>query len=409
MRMQIRTLVQAIALTLLPVIGNSAIAGLLYQPVVTAIGDGTVATSGNGYTTSVYLYSSNTANQAAPVSSTSYNSSASGTRLVNSTSATSEGALSNNPGVSDKAALGQSYSGTAYAYSAGYDAANNSSSVNSAATNAKRSLGDVQVTGTSVSGATVLQTQTQAAAYAANNIRGATGDDTGSTLYSAGTGSGTTGGWRNFGSNAILSAAPTNVRTVELLGGSLFGSTGSGSTVGIYKIDPTGASAATPFITTGTSSNHSPYEFALFNDTSNQSSINGYNVAYIADDGAAGAAAGGIEKWVYNGSSWTQSYILRDAQLATGVNYRGLAGQLDATTGLVTLFASTSDGLKLQQVTDTGAAAAFTTLAAAPTNLAFRGVALAPVAVPEPGTVVLAGLAAVCGLFVARRNRRASR
>lgn len=407
MRMNIRTLVAAIALTLLPFLGDSAFAGLLYRPVVTVVGDGTVATSGNGYTTSVYLYSNSVANQAAPLSSTSYNSSASGTRLVNSTSATSEGALSNNPGLSDKAALGQSYSGTGYAYSAGYDAANNTSAVNGAATNAKRALGDVQVSATSVSGATVLQTQTQASAYAANNIRGATGDDTGTAIYSAGTGSGTTGGWRNFGSNTILSAAPTNVRTVELLGGSLFGSTGSGSTVGIYKIDPTGSSAAAPFVTTGTSSNHSPYEFALFNDTSNQNSINGYNVAYIADDGAAGAAAGGIEKWVYNGSSWTQSYILRDAQLSAGVYYRGLAGQLDSSTGQITLFASTSDGLKLQQVTDLGGASAFTTLATAPTNMVFRGVALAPV--PEPGTVVLAGLAAVCGLFVARRNRRASR
>ncbi|MES1213334.1 MAG: PEP-CTERM sorting domain-containing protein, partial [Singulisphaera sp.] len=394
MRFTAKSLTKAIALALLPCLASGASAGLLYSPVVTVVGDGTVSTSGTGYTTSVSLYDNSVANQASPVSSASYNSGASGLRLVNSVSATSEASLTNNPGLADAAAKGLAYAGNGYAYSAGYNAANGTASVNGAAANASRALGDVQLSAGSVSNATVLQTQTQALAYAANNIRGANGDDggAGAALYSAGTGSGATGGWRNFNSNTILSAAPTNVRTVESLGGYLFGTTGSGSTVGIYLIDSTGATAATPWLTTGTSSNHSPYEFALFKDSSNQSSINGYNVAYIADDGAAAAAAGGIEKWVYNGTTWTQAYILRDTSLATGVFYRGLAGEMDPTTGAFTLFASTTDGKLLQQVTDTGAASAFTTLATAPTNEVFRGVALAPVSVPEPSTVILAGL-----------------
>jgi hypothetical protein len=384
-----------------PVVANQAFATLLYNPVVATVGDGT-NTSG-GLTTSDYLYANSIANQASPISSASYNSSTNGVRLVNSVTATSEASLTNNPGVSNAAAAGVSYSGTAYVYNAGYDAADGTASVNSTATNANRSLGDMVVTASSVSSPTVLKTQTQATAYNNNNIRGATGDDlgAGASLYSAGTGStATTAGWRNFNTNSQLSTTPTNVRTVELLGGKLFGSTGSGSSVGIYLIDPTGATAATPFVTTGTSSDHSPYEFALFDNPTNTNAIDGYNVAYINDDGAAGVASGGIEKWTYNGSAWTQAYILRDT---TTTYYRGLAGELDASTGLVTLFASTSDGTRLQQVTDTGAGSTFTTLATAPTNDFFRGVALAPAAVPEPASLTLLTLG--CVSLVARRRK----
>jgi hypothetical protein len=370
---------------------------LLYDPVVTVVGNGATGPGGSSFPTSVYLYSNSVAAQAAPVSSASYPSSSSGTRLTNSANATSEGSLSNNPKLADDAALGIAYGGTGYVYNAGYDAASGSTNVNSSATNANRSLGQTTVSANSVSNAVVLQTQTQAAAYSNNNIRGAVGDDTGTNLYAAGTGGGTTGGWRDFRSNLLISSTLTNVRTVEMLGGKLFGSTGSGN-VGIYLIDPTGVTPASAMIITGSSNNHSPYEFALFNDTTNQNSVNGYNVAYIADDGGQGSAVGGIEKWTYNGSTWTQAYILKDAANA----YRGLAGEVDPTTGNVTLFASTADGTKLQQVTDTGVGSVFTTLATAPTNDFFRGVALAPV--PEPSTWAL--LLAAAGMVLVRGVRR---
>lgn len=380
-----------------------AVAAPLFNPVVTVVGDGKITLSGGvGVTTSVYLYNNSVASQASPLSSASYNSGVTGTRLINSGSASSEGSLTNNPGVANAAAQGKVYAGTPYVYNAGYDKPNNTASVIGTAANANRSLGQMTVGSSTVSGATVLQTQTQVTAYNNNNLRGATGDDTGTKIYSAGTAStAALGGWRNFSTNTILTSTPTNVRTVELLGNSLFGSTGSGGTVGIFAIDPTGVNPATPFITTGSSSNHSPYEFALFNDTSNPNSTLGYNVAYIADDGGAATAAGGIEKWTYNGTTWSQAYILSDA----GAFYRGLAGQKDPTTGAFTLYATTSDGLKLQQVTDTGANSTFTTLASfvAADNLFFRGVALAPAAVPEPGTFALAGLG-LCALVAIRRR-----
>jgi hypothetical protein len=368
--------------------GSGAASGaILYSPVVTVVGNGNPTTSGVGYTTSIATYLPNVAAQAGPQGILAFNSSASGSRLVTSASATSESTLTNNPGVSDAAALGLSFAGTVYTYSAGYDAADGTASVNSSGTNANRSLGRATLSGYSVTGATVLQTQ--ATAYNNNNIRGATGDDSAvnPAIYSAGTGTtASTAGWRNFSSNSQLSTTPTNVRTVELLGGKMFGSTGSGTT-GIYLVDPAGVTAASLFI--GTTS--SPYEFALFNDTSNASATLGYNTCYVTDD------AVGIQKYVYNGSAWTLAYTLKE----TGVNYRGLAGQKDAATGLFTLFVSTADGTKLEQVTDNGtaASAAFTTLATAAPNTVFRGVALT---IPAPGSLALLGF----GGLVALRRRR---
>ena len=284
----------------------------------------------------------------------------------------------------------------AYAYHAGY---NVSDSV--ITSTGDRSVGVVTVAPTLLSSATVLQTQTVATAYNGSTIRSAVGDDTGpatTAVYTAGSyGSGQqlTAGWRNFSTNTQLFNGNANTRTVELLGGKLFGSMGSGSTVGIYVIDSSGSNpafGATSWISVGTSSNHSPYEFALFDDKTNANTSNGYNVAYIADDGNAGAAAGGIEKWTWNGTAWGQAYIL---QSSTGVYYHGLAGQLDAATGNAVLFATTSDGTKLQQITDpltatTASSDTYLTLATASTDYWFRGVALDPIpAAPtqNPGDV----------------------
>jgi hypothetical protein len=384
------------ALAVMSMTAGFAHAGLLYNPVVTVIGDGT-NTGSAGLTTTISLYSNTAAGQATPVSSVSYlNGAQTGQRLVNSYSATSEGTLANNPALSNAAAQGLPSTG-GYTFSAGFDAADNTASIKSAGTD--RSLGSVNVAAGSVSNATVRQLQSNANAYKGDNIRSGVGDDAVSVLYSAGNGSpSSTAGWRNFSTNTQLYSTTTNTRTVELLGTNLFGSTGSGSTRGIYLIDPS-TSTATSYINLGSSA--SPYEFALFNDSSNLLSSNGFNVAYIADDGA------GIRKWTLKSGGWSEDYVLSDS----GKKYRGLAGQKDPTTGLITLFATTAPTVdannELQQVTDTGSGSSFTTLATAPSNYIFRGVALAPVSIPEPSTVVLLGgvfFAAIFGIIRRKRS-----
>src|SRR5262245_7329490 len=103
-------------------ITSIASAAIIYNPVVTMVGDGTAVVSGQSRTTTLRIYANTTPAQPAPISELAYNSGASGVRLTNSDSATSEAALSNNPGTADAAAIGAAYSGTIYVYSAGYDA-----------------------------------------------------------------------------------------------------------------------------------------------------------------------------------------------------------------------------------------------------------------------------------------------
>ncbi len=384
--MPIRLVRLATVAALVSFTARTVSADLLYNPVVVVVSS--PAPSSAGATTSISIYQQGVANQTAPISTTSYLNGALdpvGSRLVNSGTNVNEGTLTNNPGVTDAAAKGLLYGGTQYVYNAGYDAPFGTPNIASttpttaAGANAPRAFGQTNVTNNIASAATVLQTQlvvmaSLATPYDNSAIRGAVGDDTGTARYTAGTTTNNpqakvdTGGFRNFGANTQLTTPQNstnglhNTRTIELLAGGLFG-TGGNSTFnrGIYKLNPAGAAVnATSeprYIDTGQSSG--PREFALFDDPNLSVTLNsGYDTAYIADD----TFAGGIQKWTWDGAAWSLAYILADGTFTT---YRGLAGQLDAVTNLITLYTTEYDSTfsRLQQVTDNGAGSTFTTLA----------------------------------------------
>src|SRR5262249_46497695 len=165
-------------------------------------------------------------------------------------------------------------------------------------------------------------------------------------------------------------------------------------------------------INIGASNTASPLAFALLTDPNGVATIPsnpstfGYNVAYIADDGSQTAEAGtgnaGIQKWVWNGTAWTHAYSILSSNTAD-TGYTGLAVQLDTTTDSAILWATTAGGARLEQFTDLLGATSATdadtseiTLATAPTNNLFRGVALAPVSVPEPSTFVMSCVGLIC-------------
>ena len=137
------------------------------------------------------------------------------------------------------------------------------------------------------------------------------------------------------------------------------------------------------------------------------------NTLYTVDDRSTGT--GGLEKWTFNGSTWSMAY----SKLVGGTSgLKSLAGMVDGA-GNVTLFAASvgTGANKLYGYTDT---LSNTVVGSVTENLlvdgstAFggisgdwnmRGVAIAPVVVPEPATFVL--LALGCLALLPHRSRKA--
>jgi hypothetical protein len=258
---------------------------------------------------------------------------------------------------------------------------------------------------------------------------------TGTDLWWSGdTGSGSTGGIRyttlgstssgvalaqgigGSGSNASGQyPVPYNSRVIGVFGDQLYGSAavsvGPGgapySFRGVFNVGsglPTTANQYGAIIVGGGTGNSgvidSPWEFF----------IAGPSTIYVADDDTTAPASAGLQKWLFSSGSWSKVWTATPSG-ATGM--RGLTGivtgssvQLFGITAMATGTAA-NDLVALSDTLGGQSAPSFTTLATAPTNYVFRGVALAPV--PEPSSVVL-GLVGLGGLAaVARRAGRGRR
>jgi hypothetical protein len=127
---------------------------------------------------------------------------------------------------------------------------------------------------------------------------------------------------------------------------------------------------------------------------------------YVGDDDTSAPTTGGITKWILSGTTWNKTWLALPAG-ATGV--RGLAGVTDTVSGSVELYGITAvasgqnELVKLVDTLSGTVAPSFSSLATAPANYVFRGVAMSPVAVPEPSSVVL--VLAGAGALVAAGRR----
>jgi hypothetical protein len=105
------------------------------------------------------------------------------------------------------------------------------------------------------------------------------------------------------------------------------------------------------------------------------------NTLYVADDRAL--PNGGVQKWTFDGLTWTLQYTLNGG---LGAGCRGLTGSVSG--GVVTLIATTGEAVSTPNhvviAQDQGAASAFSTIATTVPNTALRGIAFAPAAVSEP-------------------------
>lgn len=170
-------------------------------------------------------------------------------------------------------------------------------------------------------------------------------------------------------STQIESTFP-NTRYLNIFGGQLYTTSGSSgiriATVGTGL--PTTANQTVTNLSGIPTTTGSPYGF-FFADLS--PSIAGYDVLYIANDDATG-----LQKYSFDGTTWVSNGNI-------AVSVRGLAAYVTGTD--VTLFATTNTASANSIVTITDASGyngtltgTPVTIATAPTNTAFRGVALAP-------------------------------
>lgn len=388
-----RTALASSALALLAFAGAASAQAPFFAPgnlVVSRVGDGTTTLSGVANQTSLLEF---TRSGLATGQVVSFNSGATGTRLVNSGSATSEGYL-------------HSTADFRYILNGGYDAAFGTAGVATTANPAAPTAGTRRVVG-------ITDTWTGTTTYSVfdgtfngNNIRSASAlSITGpaSTVYMAGTagsGNGATAGVRSGtvaggSSSQISGATVTNFRNVKALdfGGNeqVWASSNSGAANGLNLITGSGfTTVIAPTLITGINI----YDFYFADD----------RTLYLADE----RATGGLYKLTRSGGdaddpstgTWAVVYNTPIAPVTgtTNAGLRGLVGE--NVGGTVNLFGITTDNrlVSYSELLGAGSASSFNTLATAGTNFAFRGIAL----VPTPGTAALLGLG---GLLAARRRR----
>jgi len=218
-------------------------------------------------------------------------------------------------------------------------------------------------------------------AYNSNSLRSVASTN-GTDLWLAGTGTTGTAGVRyttkGSTTSTQLSTTVTNIRVVNIFNGRLYCTTGSGAFKSISafvdSLLPTTAGqtiAVLPGMPNISTSTEDPNTFSIKPGTG--------DTAYIADSRAK-TRSGGVQKWAYNGTTWTLLYTL-DSGLTTGI--RSIV--VDWSTPRATIYGTNNDsymkdmpGNKIVAVTDNDSTAEFSIIATADNNFMFRGIALAP-------------------------------
>ena len=206
--------------------------------------------------------------------------------------------------------------------------------------------------------------------FTGNNIRGAVTSN-GFEFWAAGAGGGVQLVNLGQSTSTTISSNLANVRTLQIINGQLFGSAASGNFNNVFTVGagvpttPANVVALPGFAATGPS----PYAFVFI----------GQSLLYVADDRTV-ATGGGIQKWLFNGATWTLVKTFTGGLGTFGV--RGLAGY--ATDSSVVLIATTAEsanpsGQRIVTLVDDGLTEpTATTIVNGSAQVAYRGVALPP-------------------------------
>jgi hypothetical protein len=184
-----------------------------------------------------------------------------------------------------------------------------------------------------------------------------------------------------------INVSVNNSRAVKINDGNLYFSTQNGSPVGIYTFTPTGLPMDfnnTTNLLFATGDDSSPEGFAL-----NPSAT----ITYVADSGGyvGDTEGGGIQKWIFNGSTWNWAYTI---PLASGLQPPGaFAVTADFSGPSPIIYATTVEtnsssggniaGNHLVRIVDTNSTAAVVYLAQAAPNEVFKGIEFTPTYLPQ--------------------------
>lgn len=259
-----------------------------------------------------------------------------------------------------------------YAVFAGFDAAPGTAGVASTAPPATyRVIGRIDAMG-NVDTSTVLDMS-----FSGGSVRAAATSD-GIGLWVSGTANGNGGVWYTslgmFGNATHILATPNNMRWLGIFGGQLYGDSGSANFTQVFAIGMglpkvTGQTAVlSPGMPTTGASPSGLFAFDL------NPNVAGIDTIYVGDDGL-NLNAGGIEKWTFDGTTWTK--VATFLPIGT-VGFRAVTGFL--TNGVPTLIAvSTHTPTRIYSVVDDGSATpVYTLLMTSAANTVYRGVTMAP-------------------------------
>jgi hypothetical protein len=190
-----------------------------------------------------------------------------------------------------------------------------------------------------------------------------------------------------LGANGGTQINALPMRALSIFNGQLYGSGETANPLAVFTIGtglPTSGTATETSLPGLPNSDGllSPYEFSLLDLNP---AVSGPDTVYIASARGTTGVANGVQKWVLTPSadggapSWTQSTKFN---LATPVGFRGVV--TFKSGGIVTIVATTFEGNDpttpnhLVILQDNGTSSVGTTIAAAPTNTIFRGIAIWP-------------------------------
>lgn len=223
-----------------------------------------------------------------------------------------------------------------------------------------------------------VDTTTVLDAFSKKTPRGATSND-GTSFWMTGAGNGGEGTQYatlgSTGANVNIESFPSNTRVVQIFGGQLYISSGSSPNIGVLSVGtglPT-ASGQTAVLLSGFAGDAggSPYGFSMLDL---DGSVNGLDTLYVADDAST---TGGVQKWVYNGTTWTKIATFNSG---TTKGFRSVTAFVSGSN--VVVLGTTGDGSPnsvIEYVDDgVNTTPTGTVLATAPTNTVFRGIALPP-------------------------------